>query len=106
MRERGLEPAFFCGGGWYADDEVRAAVSELGLVDCTPRTGAPASGILPTTHSIGRLARTVLRPLPAYLHAYFHDYDLLDARRRLALTASLAVLGRRCYAGDPLALAR
>src|SRR5881398_2439578 len=23
MRERGLEPAFFCGGGWYSDDEVR-----------------------------------------------------------------------------------
>jgi hypothetical protein len=29
------------------------------------------------------------------VHAYFHDYDLLDVRRRYALVASLAVLGRR-----------
>jgi hypothetical protein len=106
MRDRGLEPAFFCGGGWYSDDAVRAAVAELGLVDCTPRTGAPAPGLLPTTHSLGRLARAVVRPLPVYLHAYFHDYDLLDAKRRLALQASLAVLGRRRHAGDPLELAR
>jgi hypothetical protein len=106
MRERGLDPVLFCGGGWYTDDDVRAAVSELGLVDCTPRIGTPAPGILPTTHSLGRLARAVVRPLPAYVHAYFHDYDLLDAKRRAALTASLAVLGRRRHAGDPLELAR
>jgi len=62
--------------------------------------------VLPTTHSVGQLARAVLRPLPAYVHAYFHDYDLLDAKRRLALTALLVVLGRRRHAGDPLALAR
>jgi hypothetical protein len=105
MRDRGLEPAFFCGGGWYTDDDVRAAVSELGLVDCTPRGGTPGPGLLPTTHSLGQLARAVLRPLPRYVHAYFHDYDLLDARRRTALHASLAVLGRRRQAGDPLALA-
>jgi hypothetical protein len=95
LRSRGLEPAYFCGGGWYTDDAVRAAVAELGLVDCTPRTGSPSDGILPTTHSLGALARAVLRPLPPYLHAYFHDYDLLDPRRRLALTVSLEVLGRR-----------
>jgi hypothetical protein len=95
MRERGLEPAYFCGGGWYTDDDVRAVVAELGLVDCTPREGLPAPGVLPTTHSLGALARAVLRPLPGYVHAYFHDYDLLDARRRLALGAALRVLGRR-----------
>jgi hypothetical protein len=95
MRERGLEPAFFCGGGWYTDVAVREAVSGLGLVDCTPRVGFPSAGVLPTTHSLGRLARGVLRPLPAYIHAYFHDYDLLDVKRRLALTASLQLLGRR-----------
>jgi hypothetical protein len=43
--------------------------------------------------------------LPAYVHAYFHDYDLLDPRRRLALQVSLAVLGRRARAfevgGEP-----
>jgi hypothetical protein len=95
MREHGLEPTYFCGGGWYSDDAVRATVAELGLVDCTPRTGVPTPGVLPTTHSLGQLARAVLRPLPAYVHAYFHDYDLLDSRRRLALLASLRVLRRR-----------
>ncbi len=95
MRDRGLEPRYFCGGGWYSDDGVRAVVAELGLVDCTPRTGEPSALTLPTTHSVGALARAVLRPLPGYVHAYFHDYDLLDTRRRTALAASLAVLGRR-----------
>jgi hypothetical protein len=98
MRERGLDPGYFCGGGWYTDEAVRAAVAELGLVDCTPRSGEPSPGVLPTTHSLGSLARAVLRPLPAYVHAYFHDYDLLDTRRRVALDVSLAVLGRRARA--------
>lgn len=105
MRERGLRPRYFCGGGWYTDEAVRAAVAELGLVDCTPRSGEPSAGVLPTTHSLGSLARAVLRPLPAYVHAYFHDYDLLDTRRRIALEVSLAVLGRRAQAlgvgGEP-----
>jgi hypothetical protein len=95
MRERGLDPAYFCGGGWYTDDDVRATVADLGLVDCTPRGGLPEPGVLPTTHSLGALARAVLRPLPDYVHAYFHDYDLLDSRRRLALAVSLRVLVRR-----------
>jgi hypothetical protein len=95
LRERGLEPRWFCGGGWYTDDAVRATVAELGLVDCTPRNGLPAAGVLPTTHSLGQLARAVLGPLPEYVHAYFHDYDLLDRRRRIVLIASLRVLGMR-----------
>jgi hypothetical protein len=96
MRERGLDPHWFCGGGWYTDDAVRATVRELGLVDCTERGGVPRDGVLPTTHSLGQLARAVLTPsLPAYVHAYFHDYDLLDARRRLTLHAALRVLELR-----------
>lgn len=95
MRERGIEPAFFCGGGWYTDHDVRIAVSELGLVDCTPRVGVPAPGVLPTTHSLGRLARAVPGRLPPYVHAYFHDYDLVDPFRKAALTASLRLLGVR-----------
>ena len=106
MRERGLEPAFFCGGGWYTDDAVRATVAELGLVDCTPRGGVPAPGVLPTTHSLGQLARALLRPLPEYVHAYFHDYDLLDPRRRAALAVALALLGRRRPPADPARLSR
>jgi len=95
MRARGLEPRYFCGGGWYTDDAVRATVAELGLVDCTPRTGEPTEETLPTTHSLGALARAVLLPLPRYVHAYFHDYDLLVPRRRAAVTVSLRILGRR-----------
>jgi hypothetical protein len=51
LRKRGLDPAYFCGGGWYSDADVAAAVRELGLVDCTPRTGGPSVSELPTTHS-------------------------------------------------------
>jgi hypothetical protein len=103
MREHGLEPRYFCGGGWYTDDAVRETVRALRLVDCTERQGVPAAGVLPTTHSLGALARAVLRPLPEYVHAYFHDYDLLDPVRRVALTASLRLLGGRRAQLDPLA---
>jgi hypothetical protein len=95
MRERGLEPRWFCGGGWYTDDAVRATVAELGLIDCTPRVGVPAPGVLPTTHSLGQLARALPGRLPPYVHAYFHDYDLLDPWRRATLIASLRLLSLR-----------
>jgi hypothetical protein len=95
MREQGLEPRYFCGGGWYTDETVRRTVQELGLIDCTARGGLPSNGDLPTTHSLGQLARAVVGPLPSYVHAYFHDYDLLDAVRRRALFLALSVLGRR-----------
>ena len=106
LREQGLEPRYFCGGGWYTDGAVERTVQQLGLVDCTVRDGLPRTGVLPTTHSLGRLARAVLGPLPTYVHAYFHDFDLLDARRRLALITSLSVLGRRRAHADGLELAR
>ena len=106
MRSQELEPRYFCGGGWYMDVAVQRAVHELGLVDCTERGGLPHPGVLPTTHTLGQLARGVLAPLPSYVHAYFHDYDLLDTRRRLALITALTLLGRRRRPGDALALAR
>ena len=100
LREHGLAPTLFCGGGWYTDDAVRAAVAELGYADCTSREGAPRRDgdlvELPTTHSLGQLARGVLGRLDEpVVHAYFHDYDLLDARRRHALVWALRVLARR-----------
>jgi hypothetical protein len=104
MRARGLEPRFFCGGGWYTDDTVRETVRALGLVDCTERRGAPAVGALPTTHSLGKLARAVVKPLPEYVHVYFHDYDLLDPVRSRVLVTSLKLLGRRRPPVDPLTL--
>jgi hypothetical protein len=40
-------------------------------------------------------ARAGVGRLPAYVHVYFHDTDLLDDRRRRALTTALRLIGRR-----------
>jgi hypothetical protein len=91
------------------DEAVAAAAAALGYVDCTARGLEPcrvrlADGTLvpeaPTTHSVGQLARAVAGRLPAYVHAYFHDYDLLDGRRRVALGAALRVLALRRRRGE------
>jgi hypothetical protein len=120
LREVGLRPTLFCGGGWYLDADVAEAVADLGYSDCTatafrpaylgagsPRVdlAAPARLVLPSgrrllelpaTHSLGRAAKGVIGRLSEpVVHVYFHDTDLLDRRRRAALAAALAVLGRR-----------
>jgi len=124
MREHGLEPRFFCGGGWYLDEGVAGVLAELGYVDCTatafrptylagnePRLAAERPvwlGLgdgrrlleLPTTHSLGMAARAAIGGLPAYVHVYFHDTDLLSRKRRTALRSALSVLGRRCEVTD------
>jgi hypothetical protein len=125
LRELGVSPTFFCGGGWYTDVEVAEACAELGYVDCTPRARRPAylangerwaslegartvelpSGqtlrAIPTTHSLGDLARALSRrSLPELVHVYFHDTDLLEPRRRALLRAALPILARRAHVGD------
>ena len=126
LREQGLRPTFFCGGGWYFDEAVAEAVASLGYADCTATSfrppylqpGAPRVSLqapawvelngsrfleLPTTHSIGMLVRAVLDPRALreqVVHAYFHDTDLLDRRRAAALRVALALLGRRREATD------
>jgi hypothetical protein len=50
---------------------------------------------LPATHSLGMAARAALSRLPAYVHVYFHDTDLLEAGRRRTLEWALRVIGRR-----------
>lgn len=118
LRERGLAPTLFCGGGWFMDEDVAVALAELGYADCTATSfrpaylppGAPRLQLseparlrlgeaslveLPTTHSLGMAARSAFGPLPAYVHVYFHDTDLIRPRRRVALEAALRVLGRR-----------
>jgi hypothetical protein len=119
LREQGLEPRFFCGGGWYADPGVMAAVADLGYSDCTASAwrpsylapGAARIGLdqpawvrladgrrvleLPTTHSLGAAAKSLARALPPVVHVHFHDYDLLEPRRRAALSITLALLARR-----------
>jgi hypothetical protein len=119
LRERGLAPTLFCGGGWYTDSSVARVCAELGYADCTPRATRPAylpddaawaqlasparidlgGGLVlpsvPTTHGAGDLARAIARArLPQRVHAYFHDTDLLEPRRRRLIVAGLVLLGR------------
>lgn len=130
MRELDLTPTLFCGGGWYTDIEVAHACATLGYVDCTPRARRPPylregerwasldtpavvelpSGrtlaAIPTTHSLGDLARGLpRRNLPELVHVYFHDTDLLDARRKALLRIVLPALARRAHVSDLDALA-
>jgi hypothetical protein len=130
LRELGLVPTLFCGGGWYTDLDVAEAAAQLGYVDCTPRAarppylpagerwaslGHPATvslpsgatlGAIPTTHSLGDLVRVLARrDVPPLVHVYFHDTDLLDARRRALLHVGLRVLARRARVVDLDALA-
>jgi hypothetical protein len=120
LAEQGLEATLFCGGGWYLDEAVAAAVADLGYADCTgtsfrpsylaadaPRLAAEEPSWLelldgrrvlelPTTHSVGMLARGVLGPLrEPVVHVYFHDTDLLQPPRRLALLYGLRLLALR-----------
>ena len=121
LRAHDLDPRFFCGGGWYIDERIAETLAELGYTDCTGTAfrpsylapGAPrlAAGRplwlllpsghrlleLPATHSLGMALKAALDPLPMpeVAHVYFHDTDLLDRKRRLALQFALRVLGRR-----------
>lgn len=104
LAQHGLEPRYFSGGGWYTDEDVRAVVADAGLVDLTATTfplpygggrvvGGPEKDLLPATHTIGMLARSIR--LPDYVHVYFHDTDLADAKRGLALRVGLRHLSLR-----------
>jgi hypothetical protein len=122
LRERDLRPTLFCGGGWYSDLAVAEACADLGYIDCTATAYRPGylpadaprldlrtparvllpSGSrlleLPSTHSLGMLAREVLVPAglrSELVHVHFHDTDLVDTRRRLALVWALRALARR-----------
>jgi hypothetical protein len=118
VREQGLEPRFFCGGGWYLDAPLAEVLANVGYVDCTATTfrqsyladdaprlqlDGPArvalpSGAelleLPATHSLGMLARGLLR-LDGLVHVHFHDWELVDRRRALALGVLLRLLRAR-----------
>jgi hypothetical protein len=121
LRERGLAPQIFCGGGWFIDEDVARAVADLGYADCSatafrpsylpegePRlaadgpawlalTGGGRVLELPTTHSLGMAARAAAGKAgeQTHMHVYFHDTDLRARSRALVLSAALAVLGRR-----------
>jgi hypothetical protein len=104
LRAHELEPLYFAGGGWYTDDDVRAVVADAGLVDLTATTfplpygggrvvAGPEPDLLPATHTIGMLARALR--LPDYVHVYFHDTDLMNKKRALALRLGLRHLSLR-----------
>ena len=118
LRARGVEPRFFCGGGWYLDAALAQTLAQLGYVDCTATTfrqsylagdaprlqlagparlALPGGGSLlelPATHSLGMLARGLHR-LDGLVHVHFHDWELVDRRRALALAALLRLLRLR-----------
>ena len=118
LRERGLEPRFFCGGGWYLDAALAETLADNGYVDCTATTfrqsyladDAPRlqlagpsrvqlpSGAalleLPATHSLGMLARGLLS-VRGLVHVHFHDWELVDRKRAAALYALLYALRAR-----------
>jgi hypothetical protein len=125
LKSKKLDAQLFCGGGWYIDEEVAAAVADLGYTDCTAtafRPGYLEPGAqhlqlgeptwlelgdgkrlleIPTTHSIGMLARGLWGPFRRpIVHAYFHDTDLLDRRRRTALSLGLTFLNLKRAPAD------
>ena len=126
LRAESLAPTVFCGGGWYTDVDVAEACAELGYVDCTPRATRPpylpegerwaslpspavislpsgrSLASIPTTHSLGDLARALRRraPLPSVTHVYLHDTDLLNRRRRALVRILLPALARRARSAD------
>lgn len=117
LRANDVVPRYFCGGGWYLDAALAQTLASFDYVDCTATTfrqtylpvGAARLQLagprrlvlpggeklleLPATHSLGALARGLLR-LPAAVHVHFHDWELLRPARRSAIYALLRALGR------------
>jgi hypothetical protein len=118
LRTHGLAPRWFCGGGWYLDLPVAEALAAFGYADCSattfrqsylddaaPRVQLPGprrlrlpTGAtvleLPATHTLGMLGRGLL-PLDGLVHLHFHDWELVDRRRALALHVLLRALRLR-----------
>ena len=115
LRSHGLQPRYFCGGGWYLDGALAETLADLGYVDCTATTfrqsyladdaprlqlAAPArlrlpSGALllelPASHSLGMLARGLVS-LKGPVHVHFHDWELADRKRAAAIELVLRLL--------------
>jgi hypothetical protein len=118
LRAHELAPRWFCGGGWYVDEPVAETLAAFDYIDCSattfkqsylaaaaPRLQLPGprrvrlpSGAslleLPATHSLGMLGRGLLG-LRGFVHVHFHDWELVDRRRALALHAVLRALRLR-----------
>ena len=103
LRARGLEPRSSAAAAGTPTTRCGRR-SPSSATSTAPRaTGAPRRDgdlvELPTTHSLGALARGVLGRSPPVVHAYFHDYDLLDSRaasRSVGARGSSAAAASRC----------
>ena len=115
LRSVGLEATLFCGGGWYFDEGVADAVADLGYADCTATAFRPAYLAddaphlqlaepawlelaggrrlleLPTTHSIGMLARGCSRG---------HPHSRSCTRTSTTPTCSTCGARQRCVLGS------
>ncbi|HEY2326981.1 MAG TPA: hypothetical protein VGH52_05795 [Gaiellaceae bacterium] len=115
LRANELMPRYFCGGGWYVDEALAETLAQHGYVDCTattfqqsylaadaprlqldgPRRLLLGSGAtlleLPATHSLGMLGRGLAR-LRGPVHVHFHDWELAEPRRALAIPVLLRML--------------
>ena len=131
LRELGLTPTLFCGGGWYTDDEVAEACAELGYVDCTPRArrppylaqgerwaslAAPAVVELPSGRPLARDSDDALARRPRARASSPRSAGAAStctsttpicstARRRALLRVALPALARRAQVTDLDALA-
>ena len=118
LRAHDLAPRYFCGGGWYLDEPVAQVLAAFGYVDCSATTfrqtylgpdaprlqlpgphrlRLPGGGELlelPATHSLGMLGRGLVN-LDGLVHLHFHDWELVDRRRALALEAVLRLVRLR-----------
>ena len=91
LRELGLAPTLFCGGGWYTDERVAEACADLGYVDCTPRASRPS--YLPEDAPWARLREPARIRLPSgrTLLALSTTYSLGQLVRALGHPAQLIV---------------
>jgi hypothetical protein len=132
LRARNLAPRFWCGGGWYFTPAIAAVLCDFGYVDCSATafpldylpSGAPHLRLdqprslvledgrslleLPATHTLRMAAKLAVSPggtRARVVHVCFHDWELTDRRRTLALRAVLARLGGRCRRSDLAELA-
>ena len=63
-------------------------------------TARPSARCRPRTAQVISRVRSSVPGLAPRVHAYFHDTDLVEPRRRALIVAALAVLGRRRPATD------
>jgi len=98
---RSVRPRYLPDGAAWAELASPAVVG-LAERDCDDQSQTNERlPVVPTTHGVGDLVRALVgRGLPDRVHAYFHDTDLVDLRRRALVVLALRLLGLRRPATD------